>query len=602
MKHIGKSAIGIVMAVAMLATVASCSKTNSSSTATASANPSSAASTASGTSSAGSTSSASNLPLLKIDWFDGYGNLLNGLSQGWWANEVKQKFNIQINMICPNVAGGGDQLYQTRTAAGYLADIFDVGNAQFGDMIKAGLVMDITSEVQNATNLQKYDLSIKNTCATLGTGDKIYAIPSNSSLSPPTTPNLDGGNLNYGPYMRWDYYKELGYPDMKNYTDMLNVLKQMQTNHPKSTSGKKVYGISLFKDWDGGSSAFVSWFCTFYGYNPVGYLFLNHDASQYIDITNTTGPYYKGLQMIYQANQMGLLDPDAPTNTWNSLAAKIQDGQVLWQPWPWNTVDSVNTPDLGAKTQGWALVPTDDMSFLAQGLNPYGQGSSFGIDAHDKNAQRLVDLLDWYGSPEGMWFSANGPEGLCWDMQGGKPTLTDYGKTTAIKAQGQAPVPAQYGGGDYVAGSNPINAGIGMTNDIDPTYNEPYAHSAWSTTVAANQTALTQDWNTHYSATSVLDYLQSNNKLVVFPGNSYSTPAESSTVQTEDTQCGTVIKTASWQMMYAKNQSQFDSIWANMMKELPGLGYQDVLKTQDTWAAGYKAGIAQALAATGTGS
>jgi multiple sugar transport system substrate-binding protein/putative aldouronate transport system substrate-binding protein len=530
--------------------------------------------------------------------FDSGGNLLNGTSQGWWATEVKKEFNLTLNVISPNVAGGGDTLYQTRTAAGFLADLYTISDAQMLDCIKAGLALDLTSYMSGLDNLAKYSLATKNTQAVLGTGDKVMAIAEGASLMPGTTPQMDGGNPNFGPYMRWDYYKELGYPDMKNYTDMLNVLKQMQTNHPKSISGKKTYGISLFKDWDGGYSAFVSKFVDMYGFTEMNndYIFINEDATKTSLLTDTNGPYYQALKMIFQANTMGLLDPDSPSNTWTSLAAKVQDGAVLFQPWPWNSVDGVNNATLGAKGQGWALCPVDDMTFLANGVNPYGSGSIYGLDAHTKNPAQIMAFLDWYGSPAGMWFSQNGPEGLTWDMSGGKPTKTDFGLALAGKQAGQAPVPAQYGGGDWFSGGNPLNDFVGTVTDIDPDYNEPYQNSGWSSVIAANQNALTQDWQNHFGATSVLDWLNSNNRQVVQPGNTYVRPNESSTLTTEKNQIATAVKTASWQCMFAKNQSQFDSIWNAMVAKLPGLGMADVLKTEQTYVDGYKAAIAQALA------
>jgi hypothetical protein len=35
-----------------------------------------------------------------------------------------------------------------------------------------------------------------------------------------------------GYVVRWDYYKELGYPPINNEDDYLSVLQQMHENHP----------------------------------------------------------------------------------------------------------------------------------------------------------------------------------------------------------------------------------------------------------------------------------------------------------------------------------------------------------------------------------
>ena len=58
--------------------------------------------------------------------------------------------------------------------------------------------------------------------------------------------------------LRWDLYKELGYPEIKNLDDMVDVLAQMKELCPTDDNGKTTYGVSLFADWDGDMVMFVS--------------------------------------------------------------------------------------------------------------------------------------------------------------------------------------------------------------------------------------------------------------------------------------------------------------------------------------------------------
>ena len=46
--------------------------------------------------------------------------------------------------------------------------------------------------------------------------------------------------------LRWDLYKELGYPEIKNLDDMVDVLAQMKELCPTDDNGKTTYGVSLF--------------------------------------------------------------------------------------------------------------------------------------------------------------------------------------------------------------------------------------------------------------------------------------------------------------------------------------------------------------------
>ena len=58
------------------------------------------------------------------------------------------------------------------------------------------------------------------------------------------------GTLNWGPYLRYDLYKQIGAPEIKTSDDYLGVLQKMQEIYPENENKQKVYGFSLWKDWD----------------------------------------------------------------------------------------------------------------------------------------------------------------------------------------------------------------------------------------------------------------------------------------------------------------------------------------------------------------
>jgi multiple sugar transport system substrate-binding protein/putative aldouronate transport system substrate-binding protein len=536
-----------------------------------------------------------------ITMYDAYANF-QGVQAGWFGKMISDRFNnMKINIIAPNVAGGGDTLYQTRSAAGNLGDLILIDDAKLGDLVKTGLVIDFSSMMKSESTLAKYSVATKNLQSILKSGSKIYGIPSNASLQSPTTPQYDGTNPNFGVYMRWDYYKQLGYPQMSSYSDILNVLQKMVVAHPKSNSGKKTYGLSLFKDWDGSYMALAAKYAYLYGWSEFNdkFVFTNWDASKVQAITAPNSQYYQALKFLWQANQMGILDPDSLSNTWTSITDKITDGQIFMMPWSWNTVDNYNTPALSAKGNGFMFVPVNGQTYLQTGLNPYG-ANAFAIGSKAQDPQRILDFLNWYGSPEGLMLSENGPEGLSWTMMSnGKATQTTYGRNA--KAAKSA-VPAQYGGGNYVDGSDNINATIGMYNDINPNTGEQYSPGAWASTIAFNSNALTKDWTAHNGgATTVQNWLLKNpSRIVVQPGNTWALPTESSDLNAMRQQCRTVVKNASWQMVFAKSQSLFDGIWNQMLTQLNGFGYQTVLKTDEGYAAQFHQAIEQTLKDTGT--
>lgn len=53
----------------------------------------------------------------------------------------------------------------------------------------------------------------------------------------------DGTVPTCGHYLRWDLYKEAGYPKLENYDeDLLDVLEQMVALEPETADGQKTYG------------------------------------------------------------------------------------------------------------------------------------------------------------------------------------------------------------------------------------------------------------------------------------------------------------------------------------------------------------------------
>ena len=68
---------------------------------------------------------------LVIDVFDTLANY-QGIQSGWFAKIVKDKFNMELNIISRNVSGGGDTLFDTRAAAENLGIRTDNAGFQSG--------------------------------------------------------------------------------------------------------------------------------------------------------------------------------------------------------------------------------------------------------------------------------------------------------------------------------------------------------------------------------------------------------------------------------------------------------------------------------------
>lgn len=98
---------------------------------------------------------------MTVDVFDTLANY-QGIQSGWFAQLVLDKFNMRLNIIVPNIAGGGDRMYQTRTAAGELGDLIicNGNNNNLQELVTAGLLLDM-SELLKGKDIMQYEFAIR---------------------------------------------------------------------------------------------------------------------------------------------------------------------------------------------------------------------------------------------------------------------------------------------------------------------------------------------------------------------------------------------------------------------------------------------------------
>lgn len=520
---------------------------------------------------------------ITVDVFSSSANY-QGIQSGWFAKIVKDKFNMELNIIAPNVAGGGDTLFQTRSASGDLGDLIITGaaNGRLQNLVTAELVMDMTDLLKDAENVHRYDQAIEKT-QELVEEDGIYAIPSEVSSNAPTTAS-EGLDPNYGVYVRWDAYKAAGYPEIETLEDLLSALQKMQEAVPESDSGKKTYAISLFKDWDGNLMTNAKPEAAYYGYDELGFVLAKADGSDYQSLIDSDSAYVRSLKFLFEANQMGLIDPESTTQNYDTLFSKYQDGQILFSPYPWLGQGAYNTDANKEDGKGFMFVPVSDEKIFSYGcqVNGNAQNSSIMIGSKAEDPQRLADFIDWLYSPEGVMVSCAqtastcGPEGLTWEMKDGQPVLTEFGKQ-ALYGESVA-VPDEWGGGSWKDGVSALNYKAVNQLDSDPETGICYDYTTWDSVLAENTSVTQSEWSEHFGASTTMDYLTQNDQILVAPGSGYVVPEEDSQITTLRGQCKASIVDYSWKLVFASDENEFQSLVEEMQSTLKGLDYDTVLE------------------------
>lgn len=537
---------------------------------------------------AGDDATAKYADTITIDVFDSQANF-QGIQSGWFGKIVKDKFNMELNIIAPNVAGGGDTLYQTRSANGNLGDLIitNADKSRLSDLVSAGLLLDMTDYISDCENLSKHMAAIQITSSLAGE-DGLWAVPSEISNQSPTDP-CEASDPTNAPSLRWDLYGQVGYPSMDTLEDLLPVLKQMQEAAGTSDSGKDVYAFSLFRDWDGDVMQNAGALGALYGYQPSGFCMEKVDGSDMQSVIDDDGIYVRSLKLLYDANQMGLVDPESTTQNFDNVQTKFRDGGALYSLWPWLGSGVYNTSEHMAEGKGFATATINDMQCLSQGSRLAGKSdTAIMIGSQAQDPQRMVDFIDWLYSPEGIMAGCPetggtcGPEGLTWEMKDGVPTLTEFGVKAFVDIEQDLAVPEEWGGGTWKDGISALNFKTAGIVDTDDETGMCYNYQRWDDYLSRTTTKLSEDWSAHNNNESTaINYLKNTDHLLVLPGTGYATPEYSTDISTIKEQCKQSIVEYSWKMVFANDENEFNSLLKEMQDTVVGLGYNDVLAVDE---------------------
>ena len=516
-----------------------------------------------------------NAPIT-LEIFDVAANY-QGMQTGWFAKVVKDKFNIELNIIAPQVAG--DSIYQLRASSGNLGDIVLLESTQFQDCLEAGLIKDISDKITGCSNLMKFDKQIKalNTGLPGNSAGKYYGIPTEMMDTSPTSCTQE--RIYSLPQLRWDLYNKIGAPELNSLDDLLKAFVELRKVHPTNDNGDPAYPLSLWPDWDGGDGmigiANVVQLTTWYGEKIKGSAILKSDGKTFYPLTEKTGTYYKMLKFLNDAYRLKVVDPDSGTQDWNSVCAKISNGQIdfIWYTWEigfWNTSDRL------ADGTAFCFIPVNDQNYYTDSDAYYGSGRVFGVGSKVDDAKyaRIMKFLDWYASPEGATIQHCGLEGFNYKvLSNGK-----FEQMNDNALMDNLPVPAEFGGGGYSDGFNAINQWIVNSMCTNPITGEIYSAQYWASYKEKNMTQMRKDWEKKFDATDATNWMTKNGKIVVSPSVSVALPSDSPDISVIRNSVNKSVCDASWRMIFAKDDAEFDKMWDEMSAEVKGFGFDDLYK------------------------
>lgn len=512
---------------------------------------------------------------MTIEIYDKAANY-QGIQAGWFGKVLKDKFNIQLNIIAPQVSGDANSLYQTRSASGNLGDIVIIDNSEMQDCVEAGLIMDIGDIIGSYENLTKYKEQIDLFNGTMSgvEAGSVFAIPCNMNSNGPTA--FVGETVSSAPRVPWDLYEGLGCPELKTTDDLLNMLADMQEKYPTNAAGDKAFAITMWKDWDGTSIENANLLTNWFGQQVKESVLLGNDNT-IMPLNDKNGGYYKALQFFYKANQMGLVDPDSATQDWTTACdSKMKQKRVylFWYNWQngfWNT------PEHGKSRENYMYTPVADLNFFQTADSYYGDGRVWGVGSQvdEEKKLRIMELLDWLASPEGLTYQHCSLEGLIYTVNDdGTYTLTEDGQN---RFTADIQIPEELGGGLWNDGNNQINQWIVGSAEKNPLNGEYYETTLWSSTLEMNQTATTEEWTDKFGAVNEVEYMRDKNQLGMVANVNIPLASDDTDTALIRSQCKSVVCDASWRMVFATSDEEFEKMWDDMCVQLEGFGWNDLV-------------------------
>lgn len=507
-----------------------------------------------------------------------YSQLANysGLQTGWMGDLLLDKFNVKLNIVPDS-----DGIFQTKMGDKDLGDIIIWGGKsdQYTQALNAGLLYDLEEDnlindfgkdiVTNMPDALQTNRELTSTI-TKGKDDTLYGWGHAVATS-----SEDHQSFFYTWDTRWDLYKKMGYPKIKDLNEYKDMLKQMQKLDPKDDSGNKTYAVSLWPDWDDSMVMYVKATASaYYGYDELGIGLYDPKTGTYHDALEEDGPYLEMLKWYNAMYREGLVDPDSMTQTYDQMVEKVQNGGVLFSIFNYSGSLAFNKDEHLKKGEYMYCLEPENASPIVYGMSTLGGNYITSIGANTDYPELCMEILNYFCTPEGFMNMTYGPKDECWyyDDQG-NTHFTELGD--ACHKSGKTKMEEHEG--TFQDGQMQMAVSTWAIDAQNPDSNgETYNCDNWKSNRETVGTKIEKDWQKFTGCEELNEYFAKGN-YTVSPGTSYTASTKSDDLKTVWKQVTDCIKTESWNAMYAKTDAEFDACVAKMRKDTAGYGYDKCL-------------------------
>lgn len=510
---------------------------------------------------------------------------------GVQADKVAKKIEADTG-VTMDILNHDDQKWPVMLASGDLPDLILMDGRNMKELIEGDHILALDDMVkQYGTNITKNvsqsTLDYARKYYSNGTG-KLYTLLTTGGPWPKRYKYQDVSLS-----VRWDYYKELGYPEFNSYDDLLKVLKDMQDKHPKNEQGQKAYSLSVWSDW--GLWPYNVWFAYSRGRIVVGpgtVMEMDYSDGKFKNaIMEDDSGIWDGLTFFNKASRLGILDPESLTQKYQNVVEKHNAYRVYANlaSWPYG---GANKQMVAEGTPNKGLMPLPPL----KGANRFQYNSIFNsngtytwvIPKKSKDPVRAMQLIDYFYNYDNARYILSGIQGEDWSVENGKPKLTaDHVQKYIADANFQE----QQGYWKY---HKMLGFSWGTISPADGVVLDLHSSSdIWSQQL----TELDKDFNAKYGVEYPGQYVENmvkNGEVRIgdypaIPAAIDVDPAEKEEISRIDAQIAEAVTRASAKIVLAKSEVEFNTEKLKLREELKKL---NIDKSYEFWNKYYTAGFA----------
>ena len=509
----------------------------------------------------------------KVSLYPGNANLLSGTVSGF-----KGDFFAESGLEVEVWAYSAEKTTAIM-ASGDLPDIMYVSPKNLETMIEQDMILCLDDYLDQIPNWQKYDevLSVaENYMREYRSGNtgKLYAMPTTVGKSAEKAIPSVGTNP---VKIRWDMYEGIGAPEIKSFDDLIDVMIQMKEKYPTDADGNKMFGTVLNSGSDSMFfKAMTAWW-KWHGYdngNMAANYLLEADMAtgEVSSILEDDSIYRQGLEWYNRVYREGLLDPDS-INVGRSTQNKKIDSGLAYVP-------SGFLPGYAPTYYEYYIPGT---SIYNSDSKPYGAQSYIVINKKTTNLEACLDFINLLMDPFSYLNLNYGPEGDMWYIDGEDIYLTDRCKAYLEKNNWAINGYIHETGEEFSIFNTAFITHTGTKleyKDGNGNYRYPMITN-WSEFAAARAGDETlKNWKATTGYDNFVEWLEAEDALYTTSPldnvSEFLTAADSERSLLLNAVKDVVVN-ASWKMVYAESDDEFNKIWDQMVADCMELDAQKQL-------------------------